>query len=339
MTRLTIQLVTTYISFSNQLELTQSVKAKGNAKMILLLHILFSGIWIGTAATLPFWNYSVNNADNLDSVLNMSDTIFKLKNFLIMGGLTITFGSGIYLVHLKGLPFFSMNDNFSWLTISQVLGIIIFLISLMILYFMIQGRQGRRTYFRYIPPLGYSNIAFIILIYIQMVIKPPSEMQHLYFTAPLILVVLFNITFLFFLKNKLKQLSNMKPEQYARLYFGLLEKEDMTNFFRLFTDDAEIIDPFATGPIRGKKAIERFFQSLGDQFEDISIKPLETVEVENGISTKWKATGKTKNGEEMNALEGTNMMELLNGKIKKMVIDFDLNSLPQVVLVTPQNHY
>jgi hypothetical protein len=65
--------------------------------MILLLHILFAGIWIGTAVTLPFWNKSIYNADNLDSVLNMSDTIFLLKCYLIIGGLIVTLGSGIYL--------------------------------------------------------------------------------------------------------------------------------------------------------------------------------------------------------------------------------------------------
>lgn len=304
--------------------------------MALLFHILFSGIWIGTAATLPFWNYSVNKADNLDSVLNMSDTIFRLKCILIMGSLTITLSSGAYLSYLSGFYFLSGYASLSWLTHSQILSFVIFVISLVILFFMIQGRKGLRTYFRYIPPLGYSNIALIILIYVQMVLKPDNSLQITYLYVPLSLVVLFNIIFFTLLNRKLKMLKNMPGKQFARLYFEILEKEDMTMFFRLFTDDAIIIDPFATGPVKGKKSIERFFQSLGDQFENISIKPVDTTSDKDTITTKWLATGITKNGQVMNDLTGTNKMELLHGKIKKMIIDFDINDLPQVTRVVPQ---
>ena len=303
--------------------------------MILLLHILFAGIWIGTAVTLPFWNKSVYNADNLDSVLNMSDTVFLLKCYLIIGGLIVTLGSGIYLTSSKGLPFFSMDDIFSWLTISQFLAVIISFISIVILFFMIKGRQGFRTYFRYIPPLGYSNIFFITIVYIQMVVKPTIDQQIIFFIIPFILVFIFNGLFILFLRKKLNGLKNMSAEQYANVYFGLLEKEDMTLFFRLFTDDAVIIDPFATGPVKGKIAIERFFQSLGDQFEDISIKPVKIISTTNGIQTKWKANGMTKNGEVMDNLEGINNMELVNGRIQKMVIEFDVNALPNVIRVIP----
>jgi len=304
--------------------------------MILLFHILFSGVWIGTAATLPFWNYSVNHADNLDSVLNMSDTIFKLKCILIMGGLSITFTTGAMLTHANELPFFTKESALSWLTNSQILSIGILLISLVILLFMILGRKGLRSYFRYIPPLGYSNIALIILIYIQMVLKPDSNMQYLYFYIPLSAIALLNTIFFIILYRKIKSLSTMPGNMFAKLYFGLLEKEDMTMFFRLFTDDAVVIDPFATGPVKGKKSIERFFQSLGDQFEDIKIIPVDTFSEKNTITTKWHASGTTKNGLAMNKLTGTNKMELINGKIKKMIIDFDLNELPQVTRVVPQ---
>jgi len=60
---------------------------------IKFLHVLTSAVWLGTAATLPFWGNRMNRADNLDMVLGISNTVFALKIFFIMGGLVLTLGS------------------------------------------------------------------------------------------------------------------------------------------------------------------------------------------------------------------------------------------------------
>ena len=300
----------------------------------VFLHVIAAALWFGTAVTLPFWGNRMKRADHLDTVLGIMDTVFVLKCTFIMGGLVLTLFTGIALMERAALPYLPLDPSLSWLTLSQLIYLVIFVNSCLILYLMTMGRKGRRSYFRYVPPLGYNNIALILLVYLQMTVKPAWETQLWVFFLPLALLVTLD---LFFVRSRIRHwgaIRRMPAEAFAELYFGLLREEDMTEFFRLFHDDAEFHDPFATGPVIGIMAIERFFQRLGEQFEDIEIIPRKVSGNTQTIVTHWEAVGTTKNGVPMASLLGTNTMQRLKGRIKSVHIDFDPADLPQVVRVS-----
>jgi len=300
----------------------------------VFLHILAAALWLGTAVTLPFWGNRMKRAEHLDTVLGIMDTVFVLKCTFIMGGLLLTLFTGIALTQRAGLPYLSLEPGFSWLTLSQLVSIVIFLNSSLILYLMAMGRKGRRSYFRPVPPLGYNNIALILLVYLQMTVKPTWDAQLWVFVLPVGLLITVDLLYLWGRARHWSAIRDMSAEAFAKLYFGLLKDEDMTEFFRLFHDDAEFRDPFATGPVKGIKAIERFFQTLGEQFEDIEIIPREVTGDSQTITTRWEAVGRTKNGSPMPSLFGTNTIKRIKGRIKSVHIDFDLSDLPQVVRVS-----
>lgn len=302
--------------------------------MLLFAHVLGAAIWFGTALTFPFWGRSINRASRLETVLDISDRVFQLKLLLVMGGLAITLVSGILLTLKMGYPFFSFQDPFAWLGTAQVLVVFITLVSCLILYLMIQGLRGRRSRFRYVPPLGYNNIALIALVYMEMTLRPAATEQWAWLGLPLVLLVAADLIYARHLYRRIQRLRSLSPEQFVGRYFQLLRDEDMTWFFRMFHDDAEFHDPFATGPVRGLKAIERFFQSLGDQFEDIDILPRRVLGQGNRIVTEWTANGITRNGAEMQDLQGVNVMELERGKIRRIDIFFDSRQLPPVTRVS-----
>lgn len=302
---------------------------------IKFLHVLTSALWLGTAATLPFWGNRMNRADNLDMVLGISDTVFAIKIFFIMGGLILTLGSGIYLTSASGYGYFEFDQSGAWLGLSQSLYVMIFINSFAILYLMVKGRAGRRSFFRYVPPIGYTNIGLISIMFAEMVIKPPMSQQIWYFFLPLALILILDANWVFRLYRRIQLVKSLSPEQYAKRYFGLMEKEDMTNFFRMFHDDVEFHDPFATAPVIGIKNLEKFFQKLGDQFEDIVIRPERILGSGDHILTIWSAKGLTKNGETLHPFSGTNMMHVLNGKIKRVDIFFDPGVLPRVMRIDP----
>jgi hypothetical protein len=275
----------------------------------------------------------MNRAEHLDTVLGIMDTVYVLKWAFIMSGLVVTLITGIALTNMKGMPYFSLDEQWSWLTLSQATYVVIFINSFVILYLMTMGRRGRRSYFRYVPLLGYNNIALIGLVYIQMTAKPQWDMQIWVYALPLALLLSADIGYAWSRWRRLRAIRNMEPQEFAKLYFGLLKEEDMTEFFRLFRDDAEFYDPFATGPVRGMKALERFFQTLGEQFETIEIIPRKVTGDKEQITTEWEAVGVTKNGVPMKSLKGTNTMRRIKGKIKSVHIDFKLEDLPPVVRV------
>jgi hypothetical protein len=251
-----------------------------------------------------------------------------------MGGLLLTLFTGIALMERAGLPYLSMDPGLSWLTISQLAYAVIFVNSCLILYLMAMGRKGRRSYFRYVPPIGYNNIALILLVYLQMTVRPAWDAQLWAFFLPLGLLLTLDLLYVRGRIQRWNVIRDMPAEAFAELYFGLLRDEDMTEFFRLFRDDAEFHDPFATGPVIGIKAIERFFQTLGEQFEHIEIIPRKITGDPETIVTRWEAIGTTKNGVAMKSLLGTNTIKRIKGKIKSVHIDFNLADLPQVVRVS-----
>jgi len=298
-------------------------------------HIVASALWIGVAVSFPFWGNRMKRADNLPMVLGIGDTLFILKNVFIMGGLTITAVSGIYLTSQQSLPFFDFGEPFLWLALSQTLFVLITINSCTILAFMILARRGRRWFYRFIPTLGYNNIALILLVYIQMVSRPTMEQQWLALVIPVSLIVVANGIFMLHRSRITDKLKQMTPGEFAQHYFHLLNTENMYELLRLFHDDAVIVDPFATKPVKGLKAIEKFFQFLGDQFDTIRIEP-ETVDGDrNQLTIRWKASGTTKNGLPMESLLGTNTMSRQGTRISKMAIDFDVKDLPQLQLYTP----
>jgi len=299
-----------------------------------LLHILASGIWLGTAMTLPFWGNRINRADNLPMVLGIGDTVFLLKNIFIMGGLAVTLLTGIYLTQAAGYGYFAFDGPLSWLGYSQLLFLVIAFNSVLILYLMIRGRQGRRSHFRWVPPIGYNNIALIILLFAQMTLRPGAEDQALYLGLPLLAILLADAGYFLRRRRLVRRIRALSPQDFVQRYFDLLEREDMTNFFRQFRDDAEFHDPFATHPVIGLKNIEKFFQQLGDQFEHISIKPEQVYGTPERMVTVWTASGTTKNGERFAPFSGVNMMERVRGKISKVQIHFDPRQLPRVTRVT-----
>lgn len=300
----------------------------------VFLHILAAALWLGTAVTLPFWGNRMKRADHLHTVLGIMDTVFVLKVVFVMGGLVLTGITGMVLMERAGLPYLSLDPGLSWLTLSQLTYVVILLNSCLILYLMAMGRRGRRSYFRYVPPLGYNNIALILLVYLQMTVKPAWATQPWLFFLPLVLLIGIDLLYVRARIRHWRTIRRMPAEAFAELYFGLLREEDMTELLRLFHDDAEFHDPFATGPVIGIKAIERFFQSLGEQFEHIEIIPRQVSGDTETITTRWEAVGTTKNGVPMPSLLGTNTMKRIKGRIKSVHIDFDLADLPQVMRVS-----
>ena len=303
--------------------------------MLLFIHIISSSIWFGTALTFPFWGRTINHAGRLETVLDVTDRVFQLKIALVMGGLVGTLASGILLNRALGYPFFSFSTQFSWLGIAQSLALVITVVSCLILYLMIEGRRGKRSRFRYVPPLGYNNLALITLVYAQMSIRPPIQDQWLFIGIPLALLVIADGLYMTLLVRRIRRLRRLTPQKFVERYFRLLREEDMTWFFRMFHDDAEFHDPFATRPAKGLKSIERFFQKLGDQFSDINIEPRRVISEGNRIITEWVAAGITRNGAKMESLNGVNVMELRDGRIQRIQIFFDSRELPPVARVTP----
>lgn len=301
---------------------------------IKFLHLLAVGAWLGTALTLPFWGNRMNRAANLPMVLGISDTVFVLKNVFIMGGLVLTLGTGIYLTEKAGYGYFDFSELGAWLGFSQLIFVIITFNSILILYLMIQGRRGRRSYFRPIPPIGYNNIALIVLMFAQMTMRPALSQQIYYLGAPLAVLLALDLLYWYGRLRARQRRAALSAQDFATHYFGLLAKEDMNNFFRLFHDDAEFHDPFATHPIIGLINIEQFFQQLGDQFEDIAIAPDRIFGDADRILTFWTASGVTKNGEHFTPFSGANLIHLSGGKIKSVHIFFDPRQLPKVSRIT-----
>lgn len=302
--------------------------------MLVAIHVIGAAIWFGTAVTLPFWGNRMNRADHLSTVLGILDTVYLLKLNFIMGGLVVTLGSGFLLAAQADLLAWSYAPELSWLAVAQWTSLVIFINSWVLLYLMTQGRRGRRSYLRYVPPIGYNNIFLILLIYVQMTLRPAWDMQAYFFFAPIAVLCFADIVYVFSRWRTTYRLRRMPAQVFAQMYFRLLKEENMTELFRLFHDDAEFHDPFATGPIRGIKAIERFFQELGEQFTHIEITPVTITGDTKHIQTEWLARGLTKNGQKMERLVGTNIMRRLNGKIKRVDINFDPADLPQVTLVS-----
>jgi len=302
--------------------------------MLLYLHIISSSLWLGTAATLPFWGNRMNRADHLHTVLNIIDTVFILKCVYIMGGLLLTLGTGVLLAQQSGLALLSFDQLPAWLFSALTVSFIIFVNSWIIFYFMLSGRRGKRSLMRLVPPIGYTNIGLILLVFFLMVFKPAGKslFQALsIFLIPIVIANLLNISIRLAKRVKLKGLS---AERFADYYFRLINEEKMTDLFKLFHDDAKFIDPFATGPINGILAIERFFQQLGDQFDSIRIIPQNLSVNSEDIHIHWKAQGITKNGLKMESLFGTNNLTKRKRKIIKVNIDFNLDDLPQIQRVT-----
>lgn len=298
--------------------------------MLIFLHVLGTSLWLGAAATLPFWGNRMNRASHLQVVLDIMDTMFILKCLFIMGGLTLTLVTGVLITNEMGLPYFVVTGSMGWLGVSQIVAVVIALDSCVLLYLIAHGRLGRRSYFRYVPAIGYNNIALILLVLIQMTVKPDANRQLYLLIVPLSLLLLADFVFILRRVFAIRRLRAMSAQEFASYYFRLLKEEKMTDFFRLFRDDAEFIDPFALAPVRGIKAIERFFQQLGEQFDEIEISPVKITGDSNTISTQWEACGVTKNGVSMTKLCGTNVMRRTHGKIQSVQIDFNLAELPPV---------
>jgi len=297
---------------------------------MLFLHIFAAALWLGTAATLPFWGRRMNQADELGTVLGIMDTVYVLKCVFIMGGWALTSFSGIWMAVQTGWPFFDFSPAWAWLAWAEVLLLIISVNSWTLLVLMTLGRRGQRSLFRIVPPIGYNNLGMIILVYALMVLKPGPEQIVFTTLLPLTLIILADCMLIFARWRQREHTKRMSAEQFATHYFSLLKNEDMTRFFRLFHDRAVFIDPFATGPVRGIRAIERFFQTLGDQFDSMSIVPRRIAGTPDRIEIEWEAAGVTKNGVPMKKLRGTNVMQRLNGKIIHVNIEFDINHLPPV---------
>lgn len=302
--------------------------------MILFVHIISSALWIGTAATLPFWGNRANRADHLHTVLGIIDTVFILKCIFIMGGLTLTLGSGFYLAHVYGFSLLPFSGNPGWLDAAMGISLVILANSWVIFYFLLAGRKGRRSLMRVVPPIGYTNIGLIITVMYLMVVKPAENSLVTMLSIALGFIVLANAFNAAVRLVKLRKLRGMAAKDFAEMYFGFLNDERMTDLMKLFRDDARFVDPFATGPVNGILAIERFFQKLGDQFESIKMFPKVVSGTPEEILIHWEAVGITKNGQRLDGLLGTNRMRRCNGKIKEVLIEFDLNALPQVQLVS-----
>lgn len=301
--------------------------------MLTFLHVFGACVWFGTAVTLPFWGNRMNRASHLQVVLDIMNTVYILKCVFIMGGLTLTLVSGAVLTQHMGLPFFDTTGVMAWLGYSQWLALLIAFNSVVLLYLMTRGRMGWRSHFRYVPFVGYNNIGLILLVLIQMAIKPTADEEVFLLFVPFGLILLADTAFIVGRIRHIRRLRSMPAQAFADYYFGLLKDENMTDFFRLFHDDIVFVDPFATGPVKGIKALERFFQELGDQFDEIDITPVQVEGDTETIRIQWEAHGVTKNGIPMSGLRGSNVMERVRGKIRQVTIKFDVKQLPPVQLV------
>lgn len=301
--------------------------------MLLFIHILSSAIWLGTASTLPFWGNRANRADHLHTVLAIIDTVFVLKCAFIMGGLMLTLTTGLVMAGDYGFTWLPSSINPGWLNAAIAISFVIFINSWLIFYFLVVGRKGRRSLMRLVPPIGYTNIGLIATVVMLMVIKPMGATLTSSLSIALGLIVLANLINASLKTIRWLKLRKMPAGDFAKLYFGLLNEEKMTDLLKLFRDDAQFIDPFATGPVNGILAIERFFQKLGDQFETIKMFPRHVVGSSEELLVHWEAIGITQNGQKMASLKGTNRMRRSNGKIASAHIEFDLADLPQVQLV------
>lgn len=298
--------------------------------MTHFFHILFGAIWLGTAATLPFWGNRMNRADHLHTVLGIVDTIFILKCVFIMGGLLSTLATGSALATTYGFSISALDGNPMWINLSLFISLVIFINSWVIFFFLLLGRRGRRSLMRMVPPIGYTNIGLIVLVVYLMAVKPGAgdALSHVAFVVfAIVLANAINITVKLLRHIKIK---DMQAKEFADMYFGLLNAEKMTDLLKLFSDGAKFYDPFATKPVLGILAIEQFFQKLGDQFDSIKIVPRRVTGDKNRIEIEWEASGTTQNGESMDTLVGTNIMQRKNGKIFQVDIDFNLGDLPTI---------
>lgn len=299
---------------------------------LLFFHVLSFALWLGAAATLPFWGNRMNRADHLHTVLGIIDTVFLIKCVFIMGGLMMTLITGFMLASSYG--FDGLFDSApEWLQLSAIISAIIFINSWIIFFFLLYGRRGHRTLMRTVPPIGYTNIFLIILVACLMVKKPAGS--QLYWLAGLWVaaIVIANLINIVIKLIRLKRLTTMPGKDYVENYFSLMNAEKMTDMLKLFNDRIVFNDPFANGPVQGILQLEKFFQKLGDQFETIKILPKKVDQQGEHILIQWEANGTTQNGEPLVGLKGTNKMTRINGKIAKVDIDFDTAQLPRVQLV------
>lgn len=300
--------------------------------MLLYVHVLFAAIWLGTAATLPFWGNRMNRADHLNTVLDIIDTVFILKCAFIMTGLMVTLITGTIMMINMG---YSLNplQNPHWIMISQLISALIFLNSWIIFFFIYWGRKGRRTLMRLVPPIGYTNIGLIAFVMLLMVTKPGDDKASSLAWTAISLISAANLINIALKMRRAYRIRQMQPPQFVDLYFSLLNEEKMTDLFKLFDDRTVFNDPFATGPVKGILALEQFFQKLGDQFETIKISPKSVSGTREKIFINWEAAGVTTNGAKMESLRGTNTMTRRKGKIIKVDINFNTSDLPPVQLV------
>jgi uncharacterized membrane protein len=275
----------------------------------------------------------MNRADHLNTVLNIIDTVFILKCIFIMAGLMITIITGFLLIVQIG---YSLNPllNPDWLKYSQILSLIIFINSWIIFFFLYYGRKGKRALMRTVPPIGYTNIGLIALVMLLMAKKPFGEDLSIILWSSLTFIIVANLINIIVKLRRAHNIATMEPKGFVDRYFQLLNEEKMTDLLKLFDDKAEFHDPFATKPVLGILAIEKFFQKLGDQFDSIKILPKSVSGSPEQILINWEAKGVTTNGEEMKSLTGTNKMTRKDGKIIKVNIDFNLSDLPKVQLVS-----
>lgn len=298
--------------------------------MLLYIHVISAALWLGTAATLPFWGNRMNRADHLHTVLTIIDTVFTLKVVFIMGGLLTTLGTGAMLMSQYGYAEVALSALPDWLQAALVLSAIIFVDSWVIFYLLVVGRRGRRSWMRAVPPIGYTNIGLIALVIYLMVVKPGGDVLQSGLIGALAIILLANLVNLLVKYLRRRRLRTMAPKRFVETYFDLLNEEKLTDLLKLFRDDAIFFDPFATAPVEGILAIEQFFQKLGDQFDSIRIEPQDVSGTAEDLVIRWEANGVTRNGVKMYALKGTNNMKRKNGKICRVDIDFDLADLPQI---------
>lgn len=221
-----------------------------------------------------------------------------------------------------------------WLTVSLFIVTLIFINSWIILFLLMAGRRGRRSWMRVVPPIGYTNIGLIAVVVFLMVVKPGAVLLRDSLIPALSLILIANLINFGVKFLQRQQLLRMSPREFAETYFGLMNDEKMVDLLKLFRDDAQFNDPFATGPVKGILAIERFFQRLGDQFDNIKIRPRTVSGTGDDLVIEWEARGVTQNGSKMEGLTGTNSMKRRNGKIARVDIDFQLDDLPQIQRVS-----
>lgn len=298
--------------------------------MLLFIHVLSCAIWLGTAMTLPFWGNRMNRADHLHTVLGIIETVFLLKCVFIMGGLIATLTSGMLLATSYGISLTDYSVNPNWINIGLLVSAIIFINSWAIFFFLLLGRKGKRSLMRIVPPIGYTNIGLIITVIYLMVVKPDDKTATSHTLIAVSFICIANAINILAKWIRYIRIRKMSPQEFANMYFGLLNEEKMTDLLKLFRDDAIFLDPFATGPVKGILAIEQFFQKLGDQFSTINISPRKVSGKPEDLYIEWEANGTTQNGVEMRNLQGTNNMKRKNGKIFKVDINFSLEDLPTI---------